>query len=835
MTLHYCLPMQVWSNLKIVFLGQEKRSYNRAVSIQRCVRAGGKHNDLENVGYTARHHTFFEMLGNFSFGNYFKKDAIFYAWEFLTEVLKLPAEKLWVTVYEEDDEAEKIWFEEVGIDKTRFSRLGKKDNFWSMGDTGPCGPCSEIFFDHGEDVAGGPPGSADEDGDRYIEIWNLVFMQFERSKDGTMSLLPNPSIDTGMGLERVAAIMQNVHSNYEIDTFQYLIKATAKAIQCDDLKDQSLQVIADHIRSCSFLILDGVLPSNEGRGYVLRRIIRRAVRHGFKLGGKPGFFSTLVDPLCDIMGEAYPELVQVKDRIIASLFREEQQFAKTLEQGMELLDKHLSNLSTNTIPGDLIFKLYDTYGFPIDLTADIGREKNLAIDEEGFQIQMEQQRSRSRNNSQFGIDYRDGIQTNIETLFLGYENLDAESTIEEIYVDGASVQTASEGQAAIIVLDKTPFYAESGGQVGDAGILKNSSATFEVTDSTKSQQAFLLHGIMKKGTLSVSDQVENHVLQEQRAATARNHSATHLLHAALQKVLGPHVQQKGSMVSASHLRFDFTHPEPMTSQQKLEVEKMVNQQIKNNVLVTTEIMNADEAKKSGAMALFGEKYGEEVRVLTMGDFSMELCGGTHVNRTGDIGFFKLNSETGVSSGVRRVEGVTADVAVNDYQLMHQSIDSICESLKVSYDLLPEKVHQLQQQLKQSQKTVNDLKSKIALGTQEDPLTESQSIGDVRILCKSFEDLDVKSLRETMDKLRDKIQNGVVVLANVNQGKVQLIVGVTKSLTTTIHAGQLVNFIASKMGGKGGGRPDMAQAGGTQPELLPQALESVYPWIEEKLG
>lgn len=819
---------------KDVFLGQESRSYNRAVSVQRCVRAGGKHNDLENVGYTARHHTFFEMLGNFSFGDYFKKDAIFYAWEFLTEVLKLPQEKLWVTVYEEDLEAEKIWFEEVGIDQNRFSRLGKKDNFWSMGDTGPCGPCSEIFYDHGEDVAGGPPGSPDEDGDRYIEIWNLVFMQFERTADGAMNPLPNPSIDTGMGLERVAAIMQQVHSNYEIDTFQYLIKAAADSIGTQDFKNQSLQVVADHIRSCAFLILDGVLPSNEGRGYVLRRIIRRAVRHGFQLGGKPGFFSKLVEPLCEMMGEAYPDLVKNKKQISDSLFREEQQFAKTLEQGIELLEKNLKNISANSIPGEVIFKLYDTYGFPVDLTADIAREKGLEMDLDGFNHHMELQRNRSRDSSKFGVDYREGIQSTITTEFTGYEHLNSNSVIKEIFVEGQLQSEIGDGQSGIIVVDKTSLYAESGGQVGDSGYLRNENNEFTVSDVTKSNQAFLIHGTVTRGHFSVGETVESEVDEATRMATAKNHSATHLLHAALQRVLGSHVHQKGSMVSGSNLRFDFSHPQPMTVAEKNTVEALVNEQIRANYLVKTEIKTPEEAIQQGAMALFGEKYGESVRVLSMGDFSMELCGGTHVQRTGDIGFFKLNYEGGIASGVRRIEAVTGEVAIKEFQQMNQLLDEITHQLKSNSEELPSKIEHLQQQLKSSQKSISDLKSKLALGGNDDPLAGSLEISGIKVLCKSFEDMDVKTLRETMDKLRDKIHEGVVVLATTNTGKVQLITGVSKSLSQKIHAGQLVNYIATQLGGKGGGRPDMAQAGANNSEGLATALDSVYSWVEEKL-
>ncbi len=819
---------------KDVFLGQEQRPYNRAVSIQRCVRAGGKHNDLENVGYTARHHTFFEMLGNFSFGDYFKKEAIFFAWEFLTRVLKLPEDKLWVTVYEEDEEAERIWFDEIGIDQERFSRLGKKDNFWSMGDTGPCGPCSEIFFDHGEDVAGGPPGSPDEDGDRFIEIWNLVFMQFEKTANGNMMPLPNPSIDTGMGLERVAAIMQNVHSNYEIDIFRYLIKAAAKAIHCTDLKQKSLKVIADHIRSSAFLITDGVIPANEGRGYVLRRIIRRAVRHGFKLGGTPGFFSSLVAPLCEIMGEAYPELVKAKPRVEKCLFREEQQFAKTLSQGMDLLEKELGQLNVETIPGSLIFRLYDTYGFPVDLTSDIAREKGYQVDEAGFEIAMEAQRSRSRESSKFDADYRQDTPSEIETRFRGYDTLEVATSVAEIIVEGKKVKTIKKNETGILILPETTFYAESGGQLGDTGRIIGTSGEFQVTDTTKSGQAFLHQGHMVSGTLAVDDAVEAKVETEHRRATALNHSATHLLHAALQKVLGNHVIQKGSMVSNERLRFDFAHPQPMSATEIFAVERLVNEQIRANYAVITKIMSAEDAKKSGAMALFGEKYDDQVRVLSIGSFSKELCGGTHVKRTGDIGLFRLMSETGIASGIRRVEGLTGDAAITALQNTEEQLQALATRLKVSPDQVNERINQLTQQLKTSQKMLQKLQTQLALGTGADPLADVIKVGAVSVLCKTFDGLDVKALRETMDRLRNKLTEGIVVLASVNGNKIQLIVGVTKALSETIHAGKLISYLATQLGGKGGGRADMAQAGGNNPSALPAAMKSVRSWVSEKL-
>ncbi len=819
---------------KDVFLGKEKRDYKRAVTSQKCVRAGGKHNDLENVGYTARHHTFFEMLGNFSFGDYFKHDAIFYAWEFLTKILGFPEEKLWVTVYKDDTEAEKIWFDEVGIDKRRFSRLGEKDNFWSMGDTGPCGPCSEIFYDHGEDVAGGPPGSPEEDGDRYIEIWNLVFMQFERSSGGKMSPLPNPSIDTGMGLERVAAIMQNVHSNYQIDLFQHLIKAAAKAVGCDDLKNQSLQVIADHIRSCSFLIADGVIPSNEGRGYVLRRIIRRAVRHGTKLGGKTGFFSTLVKPLAEVMGDAYEELNSSQQRIVDALLREEQQFAKTLNQGMELLEKDLQNLTQKTIPGTLLFKLYDTYGFPVDLTADIAREKGLDIDEAGFKVEMEKQQHRSRASGKFESADTVGIETEQQSEFVGYDKLQASSEVAELYYESKKVDTLSLGMSGLLILNTTPFYAESGGQVGDTGRIISGDSEFLVIDTSKVNNAFVHHGKVVKGEFKVANQVEAIVESELRLKTAQNHSATHLLHAALRQVLGDHVIQKGSMVSADYLRFDFANPEPVSIEQQIEIETLVNYHIRNNYIVSTDLMSAKEAQKSGAMALFGEKYGEQVRVLTMGSFSKELCGGTHVSRTGDIGYFRLETETGIASGVRRIEAVTSAKAIQYAQLDQTRLRELSSLVKVQPPQLFERVEQLHLQVKQMQKSVDEMQAKMAMGAGSDPLQDAVEIGAIKLLCKIFEGLNPKALRETMDKLRDKLDQGVVVLATKSDNKAQVIVGVTKSLSKRIHAGELVNYIAEQIGGKGGGRPDMAQAGGSKIDALPKAIDSVKPWLEEKL-
>ena len=817
---------------KELFLGQEKRSYSKAVSVQRCVRAGGKHNDLENVGYTARHHTFFEMLGNFSFGDYFKRDAIKYAWEFLTQVVGLPAEKLWVTVYKDDLEAEKIWFDDVGIDQTRFSRLGEKDNFWAMGDTGPCGPCSEIFYDHGEDIPGGPPGSEGEDEDRYIEIWNLVFMQYERHADGSMIPLPNPSIDTGMGLERIAAILQGVHSNYEIDTFQHLIHDTAKVVGCQDLENQSLRVIADHIRSCSFMIADGVLPSNEGRGYVLRRIIRRAVRHGFKLGGEQGFFNKLVASLCQVMGEPYPELVESQARIEMTLAREEEQFSRTLAQGMELLEKELVKLSGDCIPGELVFKLYDTFGFPLDLTCDIAREKSLQVDEEGFEKEMNAQKNRSKQSSQFAVDYREGIHSDQKTEFLGYDQLEVSSVIREIFYQGESVTQIEKQQSAVIVLDCTSFYAESGGQVGDKGSLIFNGGVFEVSDTTKSGHAFLHHGHLASGHLKVGDVVDARVESEVRRATALNHSATHLIHAALRQVLGLHVVQKGSMVSSDYLRFDFANPEPVSPQQLLEIEAIANHHIQKNYEVVTQLMTPEKAREDGAMALFGEKYGEEVRVLTMGTFSKELCGGTHVKRTGDIGLVKLTHESGIASGVRRVEGLSGKKAIDYMQKQQQLIQQLSTVLKSNSDNLLDRVEQLQQQLKESQKNIQDMQTKIVLGQDHDPMSETIEIKGIQLLTKQYENLPIKALRDTLDKLKDKLKQGVVILASKDEEKAQIIVGVTKPLCNKLNAGQLVNFLAQQIGGKGGGRPDMAQAGGPDGVHLTQVLDSAKDWIKQ---
>ncbi len=827
---------------KDVFLGQDKRSYTTATSSQCCVRAGGKHNDLENVGYTARHHTFFEMLGNFSFGDYFKQDAIRYAWQFLTEVCELPAEKLWVTVYSEDEEAATIWLDEIGVDKSRFSRIGDKpggkkhesDNFWSMGDTGPCGPCTEIFYDHGEEIFGGPPGTPDEDGDRYIEIWNLVFMQYNRDKSGKMHPLPRPSVDTGMGLERLAAIMQNGHSNYDIDLFQALIAAAAKATGCSDLKHSSLKVIADHIRSCSFLIVDGVLPSNEGRGYVLRRIIRRALRHGHKLGQNNLFFHRLVVTLVEQMGEAYPELAQAQSTVEKALKLEEKRFAETLDHGMKHLEEGIADIKDGQIPGEMVFKLYDTYGFPVDLTADIAREKNLTLDMPGYEKAMQAQRDRARSASKFGVDYNDAINTDVVSDFTGYDHLKDESQIEAIFKEGESVNSIAAGDEAVVILKQTPFYAESGGQVGDAGLLSNNSASFEVMDTQKQARAFIHIGLLSEGSLSVGDRVIASIDTGRRNATIRNHSATHLMHAALQDILGEHVQQKGSLVNNERLRFDFSHNEAVKPEQLSEIERVVNQQIRRNLSTESEEMAIADAKAKGAMALFGEKYGDEVRVVTMGDFSIELCGGVHVNRSGDIGAFKIIAETGIASGVRRIEAVTGIAAVEYSQKQSNKINKISSLLKASNDEIEDKLTQVLGKLKSQEKEIAQLKSKMASQTGKDLTADAVEVDGIKVLAVKLDGVDSKSLRDTMDQLKNKLGSAAIVLATADDKKVSLCAGVTKDQTSRVKAGDLVNMVASQVGGKGGGRPDMAMAGGSQPENLDAALASVQAWVAERL-
>ena len=825
---------------KEVFLGQEKRPYVRATTSQRCVRAGGKHNDLENVGYTARHHTFFEMLGNFSFGDYFKREAIRYAWELLTEVYKLPKERLWTTVYHEDDEAFDIWTKEIGVPAERCIRIGDKpgapqyqsDNFWQMADTGPCGPCSEIFYDHGPEVEGGPPGSPDADGDRYIEIWNLVFMQFNRDDKGVLNPLPKPSVDTGMGLERIAAVMQHVHSNYEIDLFQELIKAAARETRAKDLANNSLKVIADHIRACSFLIVDGVIPGNEGRGYVLRRIIRRAIRHGYQLGQKKPFFHALVADLSKAMGDAYPELVQSQARVAQVLKQEEERFAETLENGMKVLEGAL-NREDKMLEGETVFQLYDTFGFPVDLTADIARERGVRVDYAGFEEAMQRQRERARAASRFtmaqAMDY-----SGRATEFHGYEHLSVDATVVALYRDGAQTDEIQTGEQAVVVLDRTPFYAESGGQVGDRGELVASSGTFIVTDTQKIQAEVFGHkGELKTGRLRVGDTLSAHVDTVARARAAWNHSATHLMHAALRKVLGTHVQQKGSLVDAQRTRFDFAHNEPMTPAQLRQVEALVNEEIRRNSEVSARIMKHDEAIKAGAMALFGEKYGDEVRVIGMGEFSTELCGGTHVRRTGDIGFFKIVAETGIAAGVRRIEAVTGPGALDWVQQQEAKLTEAAAVLKTSPQEVSQKITQIMDNVRSLEKELARLKSKLASSQGEELIDQAVDVKGIKVLAASIEGVDAKGLREAVDKLKDKLKSAAVVLAAVTNGRVSLIAGVTSDLTNRVKAGELVNHVAQQVGGKGGGRADMAQAGGTDATKLPQALASVAAWVAQQ--
>ncbi|MCP3863450.1 MAG: alanine--tRNA ligase [Aestuariibacter sp.] len=821
------------NQFKDVFLGSEKRSYTRAVSSQRCVRAGGKHNDLENVGYTARHHTFFEMLGNFSFGDYFKQEAIQFAWSFLTEELKLPKDKLLVTVYAEDDEAFDIWENQIGVPKEKIIRIATSDNFWSMGDTGPCGPCSEIFYDHGEHIWGGPPGTPEEDGDRFIEIWNLVFMQFNRQADGTMEPLPKPSIDTGMGLERISAIMQHVHSNYEIDLFDNLIKAAATIVGTEDLSNKSLRVIADHIRSCAFLVCDGVMPSNEGRGYVLRRIIRRAVRHGYQLGASDIFFYKLVEALIKEMGEAYPELKDQKPVIEKVLRVEEEQFSKTLSRGMNILNEALEALEGTVIPGELVFKLYDTYGFPTDLTADVAREHDYTIDEDGFQAAMQAQRKRAQEASQFGADYNDTLRVEQETAFTGYDNGEQESNVVELICGNDFCEQLTDGQEGVVVLDSTPFYAESGGQVGDTGVLKVANGEFLVTDTQKLGNAFAHKGIVK-GVIQKGDKAAAKIDDTKRTSIRKNHSATHLLHAALREVLGDHVTQKGSLVNAERLRFDFSHYESVTAEQLQTIEQRVNEEIQANHALTTQLMDLDEAKASGAMALFGEKYDEKVRVVSMGPFSTELCGGTHVKQTGDIGLFKIISEGGIASGVRRIEAVSGMGALAFVQQQQAVLQQAASLLKTDALGVAEKVAQTQTQQKELEKTVTALKQKLASQQGADVLSNIVEINGVKALIAELEGVEAKSLRGMVDDLKNRIGEGVIVLGVPADGKVSLIAGVTKGLTSKVKAGELINFIAAQVGGKGGGRPDMAQAGGSQPENLSEALQSVNAWLKDKL-
>jgi alanyl-tRNA synthetase len=819
---------------KDVFLGREERAYTRAASSQRCVRAGGKHNDLENVGYTARHHTFFEMLGNFSFGDYFKRDAIRYAWEFLTGVLGLPPERLWITVYDQDTEAADIWLKEVGADPQRFSRIGTKDNFWSMGDTGPCGPCTEIFYDHGEHIPGGPPGSPDEDGDRYIEIWNLVFMQYDRAPDGTLTPLPKPSVDTGMGLERIAAVVQGVHSNYDIDLFRALVKAAADLAHLDTTDNNSLRVLADHIRSCAFLITDGVLPSNEGRGYVLRRIIRRAIRHGYKLGIRDAFFYKLVAPLCAEMGTAYPELAAARSVVEQVLRKEEERFAETLEQGMKILESHLKGLSGGVIPGDTVFQLYDTYGFPVDLTADIAREHGLTPDLAGFEKAMEAQRERARAASHFAADYSNNVQLDVRCKFTGYAHLAEDTAIAAVLKDGQAVEQLSTGDEGIVILEKTPFYGESGGQVGDRGTIRSGDAVFDVLDTQKQGGELILHiGRIVRGTLAVGADCRAEVDGAARQATALNHSATHLLHAALRRILGEHVTQKGSLVDPQRLRFDFSHFEPIKPEQLDIIERLVNEQIRANSPVYADIMAKDDAVKAGAMALFGEKYGDEVRVLRIGEFSTELCGGIHAERAGDIGLFKIVGESGVAAGVRRIEAVTGEAALDWIKTSERLVQSLGERVKAGREGLIDKVQQILERNRALEKELDKLKGKLASASGDDLVSQAVEIDGVKVLAAKIEESDPKALRDLVDQLRNKLGSAAIVLGTVKDGKVSLIAGVTQDQTSRIKAGDLVNAVATQVGGKGGGRPDLAQAGGTDPTRLDAALKSVPDWVRRR--
>jgi len=821
---------------KDTFLGREPRNYVRATTSQRCVRAGGKHNDLENVGYTARHHTFFEMLGNFSFGDYFKKEAIHFAWDFLTKELEIPAEKLWVTVFDEDSEAEKIWLEDVKIDATRFSRIGAKDNFWSMGDIGPCGPCTEIFYDHGEDIAGGPPGTPEEDGDRYIEIWNLVFMQYDRDMDGHLTPLPKPSVDTGMGLERIAAVLQGVHNNYEIDLFQKLLKVAADLAGTKDLTESSLRVIADHIRSCAFMVVDGVMPSNEGRGYVLRRIIRRAIRHGYRLGVREVFFFQLVAPLVAEMGEAYPELAAAQEQVERILKLEEERFAETLEQGMKILEACVEKIHGTVIPGDVVFQLYDTYGFPVDLTADYARENDLSVDHAGFDIAMTAQRTRARAAKSFGDGYNQTIKLDAQTEFTGYQQLNEESKIIGLFQQSEAVSVLAEGAEGVVVLESTPFYAESGGQAGDCGRIEIEGAVFEVTDTQKQGGSLFLHyGKVVSGELKNNLPCNAFVEPVSRQAIILNHSATHLLHAALRQVLGDHVTQKGSLVNAERLRFDFAHFEPMTAEEIKIIERIVNQQIRHNAAVSADVMSKEDAINAGAMALFGEKYGDEVRVLKIGDFSTELCGGVHAKRAGDIGLFKVVSETGVASGVRRIEAITGEAAIQWLEGREKSITAIASVVKSSPEAAAEKVQQLMDKSKSLEKELERLQSKLASSAGGELAGQAVEIDGIKVLAVKLDGVEPKAMTDLLDQLKNKLVSAAIVLATVKDGKVTLIAGVTKDQTARIKAGDLVNVVATQVGGKGGGRPDMARAGGTEPEKLEQALQQVPEWVREQIG
>ncbi|EFJ6334561.1 alanine--tRNA ligase [Escherichia coli] len=831
------------NQFKDVFLGLDKRNYSRATTSQRCVRAGGKHNDLENVGYTARHHTFFEMLGNFSFGDYFKHDAIQFAWELLTSEkwFALPKERLWVTVYESDDEAYEIWEKEVGIPRERIIRIGDNkgapyasDNFWQMGDTGPCGPCTEIFYDHGDHIWGGPPGSPEEDGDRYIEIWNIVFMQFNRQADGTMEPLPKPSVDTGMGLERIAAVLQHVNSNYDIDLFRTLIQAVAKVTGATDLSNKSLRVIADHIRSCAFLIADGVMPSNENRGYVLRRIIRRAVRHGNMLGAKETFFYKLVGPLIDVMGSAGEDLKRQQAQVEQVLKTEEEQFARTLERGLALLDEELAKLSGDTLDGETAFRLYDTYGFPVDLTADVCRERNIKVDEAGFEAAMEEQRRRAREASGFGADYNAMIRVDSASEFKGYDHLELNGKVTTLFVDGKAVDAINAGQEAVVVLDQTPFYAESGGQVGDKGELKGANFSFAVEDTQKYGQAIGHIGKLAAGSLKVGDAVQADVDEARRARIRLNHSATHLMHAALRQVLGTHVSQKGSLVNDKVLRFDFSHNEAMKPEEIRAVEDLVNAQIRRNLPIETNIMDLEAAKAKGAMALFGEKYDERVRVLSMGDFSTELCGGTHASRTGDIGLFRIISESGTAAGVRRIEAVTGEGAIATVHADSDRLSEVAHLLKGDSNNLADKVRSVLERTRQLEKELQQLKEQAAAQESANLSSKAIDVNGVKLLVSELSGVEPKMLRTMVDDLKNQLGSTIIVLATVAEGKVSLIAGVSKDVTDRVKAGELIGMVAQQVGGKGGGRPDMAQAGGTDAAALPAALASVKGWVSAKL-
>ncbi|EOP8426974.1 alanine--tRNA ligase [Escherichia coli] len=831
------------NQFKDVFLGLDKRNYSRATTSQRCVRAGGKHNDLENVGYTARHHTFFEMLGNFSFGDYFKHDAIQFAWELLTSEkwFALPKERLWVTVYESDDEAYEIWVKEVGIPRERIIRIGDNkgapyasDNFWQMGDTGPCGPCTEIFYDHGDHIWGGPPGSPEEDGDRYIEIWNIVFMQFNRQADGTMEPLPKPSVDTGMGLERIAAVLQHVNSNYDIDLFRTLIQAVAKVTGATDLSNKSLRVIADHIRSCAFLIADGVMPSNENRGYVLRRIIRRAVRHGNMLGAKETFFYKLVGPLIDVMGSAGEDLKRQQAQVEQVLKTEEEQFARTLERGLALLDEELAKLSGDTLDGETAFRLYDTYGFPVDLTADVCRERNIKVDEAGFEAAMEEQRRRAREASGFGADYNAMIRVDSASEFKGYDHLELNGKVTALFVDGKAVDAINAGQEAVVVLDQTPFYAESGGQVGDKGELKGANFSFAVEDTQKYGQAIGHIGKLAAGSLKVGDAVQADVDEARRARIRLNHSATHLMHAALRQVLGTHVSQKGSLVNDKVLRFDFSHNEAMKPEEIRAVEDLVNAQIRRNLPIETNIMDLEAAKAKGAMALFGEKYDERVRVLSMGDFSTELCGGTHASRTGDIGLFRIISESGTAAGVRRIEAVTGEGAITTVHADSDRLSEVAHLLKGDSNNLADKVRSVLERTRQLEKELQQLKEQAAAQESANLSSKAIDVNGVKLLVSELSGVEPKMLRTMVDDLKNQLGSTIIVLATVAEGKVSLIAGVSKDVTDRVKAGELIGMVAQQVGGKGGGRPDMAQAGGTDAAALPAALASVKGWVSAKL-